>query len=124
MMVTGLIKNAVDRGAEYLDRVMPGWATRIDVGRLDLSDGQTCILGQLYGEGGYSRGAHQLFLLHGLTVRDCGFELPLGAWRPLPVARLYQPLQDAWIAAIAERVVAADEQARVAQVWSDALANV
>ena len=37
------------RGAAYLDQVMPGWYRRINADQLDMGNGLTCILGQLYG---------------------------------------------------------------------------
>ncbi len=39
----------VRRGAELLDRREPGWAERIDLGRLKLSDSCLCVIGQLNG---------------------------------------------------------------------------
>lgn len=34
-------------GAEFLDSLLPGWYTRIDVEELDIAQEQDCILGQL-----------------------------------------------------------------------------
>lgn len=42
------------RGAAVLDDRDPGWAARVDPGRLALADGSACVLGQLSGE--YRRG--------------------------------------------------------------------
>ncbi|MEO0557160.1 MAG: hypothetical protein AAF170_03135 [Bacteroidota bacterium] len=42
------------RGAAFLDDADPGWAARIDPGRLELADGASCVLGQLHG--GYRLG--------------------------------------------------------------------
>lgn len=42
------------RGAAFLDDADPGWFARIDPGRLELADGQACVLGQLHG--GYRLG--------------------------------------------------------------------
>lgn len=39
---------AARNGALLLDRLMPGWATKIDVDSLDLSDTRRCVLGQLF----------------------------------------------------------------------------
>ena len=41
-------------GAALLDAEDPGWASRVDPARLELADGQACVLGQLHGE--YRRG--------------------------------------------------------------------
>ena len=38
------------RGAALLDDRDPGWAERVDPGALHLSDGEACVLGQLWGE--------------------------------------------------------------------------
>ncbi|WP_095511485.1 hypothetical protein [Rubrivirga marina] len=38
------------RGAALLDDRDPGWADRVDPGSLHLSDGEACVLGQLWGE--------------------------------------------------------------------------
>ena len=42
------------RGAAFLDAADPGWAARVDPGRLELADGEACVLGQLHG--GYRLG--------------------------------------------------------------------
>jgi hypothetical protein len=39
----------VAAGAAFLDKQMPGWAERIDLGQLDLFDECGCVLGQLGG---------------------------------------------------------------------------
>ena len=39
----------IDRAAARLDVLVPKWAQRIDLGRLDLNDSQDCILGQVFG---------------------------------------------------------------------------
>ncbi len=49
---------AVMNGAELLNKVHPGWHTLIDPEALDISDGDRCILGQLYG--GYRYGLERL----------------------------------------------------------------
>lgn len=36
----------VAREAERLDRLFPGWESRVNIGTLDITDGQNCILGQ------------------------------------------------------------------------------
>jgi hypothetical protein len=43
-------RDRVRRGSAYLDAMDPGWRSRIDPGRLELSDGAHCVLGQLHGE--------------------------------------------------------------------------
>ena len=43
-----VLKARVERGAALLDAEEPGWAPRIDVPTLDISDGEHCVLAQLY----------------------------------------------------------------------------
>lgn len=44
----------VARGAALLDEKVPGWDRRINLGSLDLGDGDCCIIGQLFpGDGKY-----------------------------------------------------------------------
>lgn len=40
----------ITAAAVLLDGTMPGWADKIDVDKLDMDDGENCILGQLYGD--------------------------------------------------------------------------
>jgi hypothetical protein len=40
----------VTKGAALLDERVPGWPARIDLSRLDLSDGCRCALGQLWAD--------------------------------------------------------------------------
>lgn len=41
----------VQRGMAFLERTHgPGWEDKIDLGTLDLCDGATCVLGQVYAE--------------------------------------------------------------------------
>lgn len=39
----------VKTGARLLDAVRPGWEREISLKTLDLGDGRSCVLGQLYG---------------------------------------------------------------------------
>ncbi|GAB5536532.1 MAG: hypothetical protein Rubg2KO_27810 [Rubricoccaceae bacterium] len=50
------------RGAAFLDDADPGWAARIDPGRLELADGASCVLGQLHG--GYRLGLGRARILN------------------------------------------------------------
>jgi hypothetical protein len=49
------------RGAAYLDDVDPGWHRRLDLGALALSDGGSCVLGQLHGTFRSGLGRARLF---------------------------------------------------------------
>jgi hypothetical protein len=58
----------VKRGAVLLDQERPGWRDEIDLATLDLSDGCSCILGQVFGY--YSDGVWALFEVD-LSDDDC-----------------------------------------------------
>lgn len=44
------VKAAVERGADVLDHWHPGWDEKIDVDKLDITDVNACVLGQLFYE--------------------------------------------------------------------------
>ncbi|MFB6273732.1 MAG: hypothetical protein ABEL51_12635 [Salinibacter sp.] len=44
------VRERVQRGADYLDDMDPGWHRRIDPDALELENGRRCVLGQLHGE--------------------------------------------------------------------------
>lgn len=92
-----------------LDAKRPGWAQRIDTGTLDLELDWRCVLGQLYGS--YCHAVRREFgwntyddympedapqAQHGFTVS--------GLWVDGGDPR-WNLLQDAWIEAIADRLV-------------------
>lgn len=90
----------VHRAAAMLDRAQPGWAARIDVGLLEMMSIDHCILGQLYrprwwnvfAGSGWGRGRRHL--------EKQGYAIEVGVFAS-------PHCQDVWIAAIADRVVAA-----------------
>lgn len=47
---------AVSRGIEILDRVVPGWQGKIHIDTLDIASGNDCVLAQVYGKS-YAWGA-------------------------------------------------------------------
>jgi len=55
-------------GATLLDVLTPGWADSINLGKLDLSNCQACVLGQLFGE--YTKGAETLFAMRSAPASD------------------------------------------------------
>lgn len=91
----------VARGAALLDAQRPGWAQRIDHGRLDLGNECHCILGQL--ESSYSSAIARLGLRARATGNDTtvahGFDLC-----HIDGRHRFALLQDAWIEAIADRL--------------------
>lgn len=40
----------VKRGARLLDEKVPGWAGKVNVERLDMTDCESCVVGQVFGE--------------------------------------------------------------------------
>lgn len=44
------ITDRVRAGIAFLNVVKPGWKKEIDLKRLDLSSGNTCMIGELYGD--------------------------------------------------------------------------
>lgn len=104
-MTKEIAAERVSRGASMLDRQMPGWAERINVGTLKIEGCTDCILGQVYGE--FGKGAFQLLYdpttpcdLYGLAI-EYGFGADCQTPGP---AMGYENLQDTWIEAIADRV--------------------
>lgn len=41
--------SSVAHAAQIFDVIYPGWAKKINVGKLNMASGKDCILGQLYG---------------------------------------------------------------------------
>jgi len=85
-------------GARFLDERRPGWAGRIDLGRLALIDDCDCVLGQL--DGAYNRGLAAL----GLTFHE---EFLLGFLSGSDSAGSWEQLDAAWTAEIGKRCAAA-----------------
>lgn len=52
-MNTAVETTPVQKGAEVLDRLVPGWALRINLDLLDMQETKYCIVGQLWPEGGW-----------------------------------------------------------------------
>lgn len=110
-MTKDTAQERVSKGAAYLDQVRPGWAERIDTGTLTLHDPCGCIVGQLCqsGEDGFKRACQTL----GLTdaqADDYGLNRnESDEWWEIcreddALVRYYQPLQDAWLEQIADRL--------------------
>ena len=43
------LKEAVTKGAAWLDTVKPGWAEVINLRRLDMQESCSCVMGHIYG---------------------------------------------------------------------------
>ena len=78
-------RSAVKRGVKALDKGRPGWEKEIDLTRLDLSEPNVCMLGQLYGN--YTRGLNALSeaarLATVMSVGDCDSQAMYGFERPI-----------------------------------------
>ena len=75
-----VLKARVERGAALLDAEQPGWCERIDVPTLDMRNGCSCVLGQLYpaptSSTGYMAGKMALCLAFPETDVPYGFSTP------------------------------------------------
>lgn len=105
----------VAKGAALLDQKLPGWAQKVDVGRLELSDCRVCVLGQLGNAlpgdemDRYDAMAKLIWLMADegayLWPRLFGFDVSLAECRMSEKQVAYGLLQDAWIVAICDRLV-------------------
>lgn len=59
-----MYEQQISRGAEWLDKQMPGWELMIDPNELRLDNACTCVLGQLFDEQRLTAGGYW----------DCGYE--------------------------------------------------
>ena len=59
--MTSTLKARVEAGAKYLDKHNPGWAKKVNLNTLDLTDAGYCILGQVR-RGGYDGAAQSISL--------------------------------------------------------------
>lgn len=90
-------------GAQFLDTMFPGWCDYISIEKLNLSDAETCILGQLYGE--YSNGLYELEL-EMWDAEELGFDLPSSNFeydKGNDIPSGYYNLTQSWIREIEDR---------------------
>ena len=97
-------KARVQRGAAILDRLVPFWYKRIDLGRLDLSGCSNCIIGHLFES--YTAGSQAL--CRGADY-EYGFDVPL-IYELDARMMAYQKLQRYWIEEINLRLKGGDTQ--------------
>lgn len=84
----------VNNGVKLLDSKIPGWRDRIELGYLDMSRGENCIVGQLF-EGKYSHGLIELGIHN--HSEEYGFDLygkEADKWEA------YEELEELWENAI------------------------
>lgn len=113
MLTIDEARQRVAKGAAHLDQVRPGWFRQIDVGTLSLCDECRCIVGQLCGD--FNEFSHLRALdLDTGNVVELGFNLhPREIFNhetgfPFTDAQRktrWGYLQDAWIEAIAARLL-------------------
>ncbi len=101
----------VARGVEFLDKVYPGWDSKIALGRLAMETCDKCILGQLYGD--YYRGFREILVSFPATIMyksaDFGFTLydhEQNSWKESQEVILskFRELADTWRDAIRGRL--------------------
>jgi len=93
------IMSRVRRGAALLDEQRPGWRDGIDPDRLDISDPQLCVLGQL--DGSYSDGRWNLGVAPGHESASYGFVVVPGC---LNFDAEFEALTAAWLYVLGEPV--------------------
>jgi hypothetical protein len=93
-------RKAAQKGAEYLDRVRPGWYKKINLGNLSIASGTYCILGQLMGE--YDTGMRFLNL-NVVDSIEMGFHIGLFGGG----VTSFEGLNHAWLDEIEARLQAA-----------------
>ena len=86
----------VQQGAKLLDRKRPGWAGRVEVEILHMSDCQKCVLGQLFSR--YHYGTYALALMTQQESIDYGFTL-----RGVASSESWIALTHRWRCEISER---------------------
>lgn len=99
----------VARGVAHLDRVRPGWFNRIDVGTLTLNSYDSCVMAQSYSRD-YADACRSAGIQHlSRDGDDDAIETQAQALGFFGAADAsFEDLQDAWIAAIADRKLAQD----------------
>lgn len=97
----------VAAGAAWLDENEPGWEGRIDLAKLDLSNGCQCVLGQVTPERSY-----WYFLVRARPDQQTAWHADHDGWAVehgfnapylLRCTRAYIALDELWIALVKER---------------------
>lgn len=109
--VKRLMRDRVERGARLLDEKRPGWENEIDIEHFDISDANTCILGQVFMNGSehdpYNQGIKVLFpdSEYGNDDKTHGFDLDAAYYQGAGINRegLWELLAVYWIRQIQRR---------------------
>jgi hypothetical protein len=104
------IEQRVAAGAALLDRVVPGWASRVNVETLAMWDPSRCIIGQVVANGdAYNSGAYSDFVESHILGHFFTYELGFDADQP-PLSDRYSAymiecnqLHTAWVGEIGKR---------------------
>ena len=96
------LKECVDNGVRWLDEVKPGWAKKIKIRKLDMSNLTNCIVGQVFGK---TRFSNQIYLklsdrdkqTHGFFLTVTQETLTEG------VDKVYNELKSLWLTEIRKR---------------------
>jgi len=96
----------VSIAAKELDRTVPGWFNKIDIGMLDLSESNHCIIGQLVKSSGKSEATG--FWPAWIHEVDLDFQGKVLRAILSSDEKNYPILQDAWVSAIADRTIHRD----------------
>src|SRR6266566_2604542 len=90
---------AVQAGSQLLDKIEPGWASKINLSSLSLPTQCNCILGQIYGS--YGKGLEKVHLYYG---SDHGFSTKITNQDTIESrAKQYFILQEMWVHEILKR---------------------
>jgi hypothetical protein len=106
-MTTQDARERAARGVAYLDAHTPGWADRIDVGRLDMGRHCFCVLGQLHGqfspavEAAWPSAPFAQSIAHGFLA--VGMDMGSIDEIEQSIGDEYRTLQDEWVRVIADR---------------------
>lgn len=102
-------------GMAFLDRTKPDWWRRINPHLLDMQHSCLCVLGQVCGGFYETVGWLQQDNPRYAEAEARGFWISCNDWDYNVIRASYRTLQDAWIEAIADRVVLKSEVRDVAQ---------
>ena|SRR5881396_912705 len=102
-MTASQATNLVSVAAKELDWAVPGWHNSIDVGTLDLSESNHCIIGQLVCASGKAEATG--FWPAWIHEVDLDFQGKILRAILSSDEKNYPILQDAWVSAIADRLV-------------------
>ena len=100
------IQARVGAGAAFLDRCQPDWIRQIDLQKLDMSDPQDCMFGQIFGS--FEEGIFRIELgsharQEALPEESLGFEAIADQSHTAQMIAEYAALTDEWRRVILER---------------------